>query len=146
MERETETHSEKETRELASTFAKQLKAGDVVCLRGELGAGKTQFVKGIATRFGIDPDDVQSPTFTLINEYYGTLPVYHFDWYRIESEKEAREVGTEEYFYGEGVSVIEWPEKIESLIPDDAYWIKIESQGPHSRKFVFDNKTKLSDI
>lgn len=119
------SNSVDETIRIGYEFGKQLKAGDVVCLDGDLGAGKTHFVKGVASFFGIDPHKVSSPTYTLIHEYSGDLPVYHFDCYRLKSEREALEIGTEEYFYDEGVCLIEWPEKIESLIPDEAIWVKI---------------------
>ena len=140
------TQSEEETRKLAESYAEALRPGDIVCLEGELGAGKTQFVKGLARHFGIDPAEVHSPTFTLIHEYRGmdagAVPVYHFDCYRLESPEEALEIGAEEYFYGEGVSVIEWPEKIGRLIPEHARWIQIEAEGPAKRKFLFDKKKK----
>ncbi|MDX1617820.1 MAG: tRNA (adenosine(37)-N6)-threonylcarbamoyltransferase complex ATPase subunit type 1 TsaE [Balneolaceae bacterium] len=136
------TESEEQTRKLGENFAANLKPGDVVCLVGELGTGKTQFVKGLARHFGIDPGEVLSPTFTLIHEYRGRLPVYHFDCYRMESPREALEIGAEEYFYGEGVSVIEWAGLIESLIPDDAFWIRIEALDTAKRKFLFDKKKK----
>ena len=123
---------------MANRFAERLKPGDVVCLEGPLGAGKTQFVKGLAAHLGIDPTEVLSPTFTLIHEYRGTIPLFHFDCYRMESPNEALEIGAEEYFYGEGVSVIEWPDVIASLIPADAYWIRIESVERNMRKFIFD--------
>lgn len=132
--------SEQQTKEIARKFADTLKAGDVVCLKGELGAGKTHFVKGMAGAFGIDESEVQSPTFTLINEYSGSLPLYHFDCYRLESVREAVEIGAEEYFYGEGVSVIEWPEQIQEIIPPDAVWITITTLAPTKRKFVIQQK------
>src|SRR5690554_496645 len=114
-----------ETIQAGFEFAKYLKSGDVVCLDGDLGAGKTHFVKGVASYFGIKSSKVHSPTYTLINEYKGEIPLYHFDCYRIEHEEEALEIGAEEYFYGDGVCLIEWPGKISSLIPEDATWIKI---------------------
>ncbi|MDZ7808452.1 MAG: tRNA (adenosine(37)-N6)-threonylcarbamoyltransferase complex ATPase subunit type 1 TsaE [Gracilimonas sp.] len=118
------SHSVDETIRAGSEFGKQLSPGDVVCLTGDLGAGKTHFVKGVASYFGVDPNNVNSPTYTLINEYSGEIPVYHFDCYRLKHEQEALEIGAEEYFYGDGVCLVEWPEKIRSLIPDDAIWIK----------------------
>ncbi|MFH5831447.1 tRNA (adenosine(37)-N6)-threonylcarbamoyltransferase complex ATPase subunit type 1 TsaE [Halalkalibaculum sp. DA3122] len=142
METEVVTTSEEETRELAGRYAKQLAAGDVVCLQGPLGAGKTQFVKGMAGFFGVDPREVLSPTYTLIHEYDGTLPIFHFDCYRMENPEEALEIGAEEYFYREGVSVIEWPEKIRPLIPAHSRWINIEPLGPRERKFIFGNEKK----
>lgn len=135
--KELTSDSEIQTKELAQQFAKALGPGSVVCLKGELGAGKTHFVKGMARAFGIGEEEVHSPTYTLINEYKGNgLPLYHFDCYRLESIEEALEIGAEEYFYGEGVSVIEWPERIRDLIPPDAIWITITSVAPSKRKFV----------
>ncbi|NGP77632.1 tRNA (adenosine(37)-N6)-threonylcarbamoyltransferase complex ATPase subunit type 1 TsaE [Balneolaceae bacterium YR4-1] len=139
-EKEFISESEEQTKKFAADFARSLKAGDVVCLEGDLGAGKTHFVKGMVTAFGIEESDVQSPTFTLINEYPGSIPLYHFDCYRMESVHEAIEIGAEEYFYGEGVSVIEWPERIRDIIPAEAVWITITSLAPTKRKFVIQQK------
>lgn len=94
----------------------------------------------MATAFNINEADVQSPTFTLINEYSGNIELYHFDCYRMESVREALEIGAEEYFYGEGVSVIEWPERIQEIIPQEAVWITITSLAPSKRKFVIQQK------
>ncbi|MGK7370706.1 MAG: tRNA (adenosine(37)-N6)-threonylcarbamoyltransferase complex ATPase subunit type 1 TsaE [Candidatus Halalkalibacterium sp. M3_1C_030] len=140
MNKESVTESVEETKRLARHFAGDLKPGDVVCLKGDLGAGKTHFVKGMAEAFGIDESEVQSPTFTLINEYEGSMPLYHFDCYRLESVREAVEIGAEEYFFGEGVSVIEWPERIQEIIPPEAVWITISSLAPTKRKFVIQQK------
>lgn len=139
-EKEFLSESVQETKEFAKEFAEYLKPGDVVCLKGDLGAGKTHFVKGMAVAFGIDESEVQSPTFTLINEYKGSLPLYHFDCYRMESVREALEIGAEEYFYGDGVSVIEWPDQIKEIIPPEATWITITSTAPTKRKFVIQQK------
>lgn len=126
--------STRQTIKTGKKFAERLKAGDVICLHGELGAGKTQLVKGIASFFGINPSEVTSPTFTLIHEYPGILPVYHFDFYRLKNEKEALEIGSEEYFYGEGVSIIEWPDKIKGLIPNDALHVYLTHAGEQKRE------------
>ncbi|MEL7833001.1 tRNA (adenosine(37)-N6)-threonylcarbamoyltransferase complex ATPase subunit type 1 TsaE [Fodinibius sp. Rm-B-1B1-1] len=136
MEKEFTTTSPDETIVKGRAFIDALSIGDVVCLEGELGAGKTHFVKGMAEGFGIDGNEVSSPTFTLINEYYGDKTLYHFDCYRMESPREALEIGAEEYFYGEGVTVIEWPERILELIPPHAIWISIEAPDKNTRKFV----------
>jgi tRNA threonylcarbamoyladenosine biosynthesis protein TsaE len=121
---------------LAREFAGGLDRGAVVCLQGGLGAGKTHFVKGMATGFGIEASRVHSPTFSLIHEYRGEIPLYHFDCYRLESVEEALEVGMEEYFYGGGVSVIEWPERILEILPEHSIWIVIESLSKSERKIV----------
>ncbi|NCO66517.1 MAG: tRNA (adenosine(37)-N6)-threonylcarbamoyltransferase complex ATPase subunit type 1 TsaE [Candidatus Aquicultor secundus] len=111
------THSPEETWELARKLAPILSSGDVINLSGDLGAGKTVFSKGLAVGLGID-EPVTSPTFTLIKEYMGRLPLYHFDVYRLSSPEEMEELGFDEYFYGDGVSVVEWGDKIEELLPD----------------------------
>ncbi|MCG8374833.1 MAG: tRNA (adenosine(37)-N6)-threonylcarbamoyltransferase complex ATPase subunit type 1 TsaE [Balneolales bacterium] len=122
-----------ETIQFGAKFASGLNPGDVVCLKGDLGAGKTHFVKGIASFFGVKTEQVQSPTFTLINEYSGTLPIYHFDCYRLKNEREALEIGAEEYFYGEGISVVEWPQKVGNLLPPECVWVTITHVGEHQR-------------
>ncbi len=105
---------------VARDLGERIRPGEIVTLSGELGAGKTCFVRGFVQAFGIPPGEVVSPTFNLVQEYDGRggLPLYHMDCYRIEDPREALEFGIEEYFYGDGVSIIEWPEKIESLLPD----------------------------
>lgn len=133
------TNSVEETIQAGKAFAQTLSAGDVVCLHGDLGAGKTHFTKGISTFFGVDEHEVNSPTFVLIQEYSGDIPVYHFDAYRIESENEAKSLGTQEYFYGEGVCIIEWPEKMGTLIPDYAIHVTIEKTGESSRMIKVEN-------
>jgi tRNA threonylcarbamoyladenosine biosynthesis protein TsaE len=118
------THSPEETWELARKLAPILSSGDVINLSGDLGAGKTVFTKGLAVGLGID-EPVTSPTFTLIKEYEGRLPLYHFDVYRLASPEEMEELGFDEYFYGDGVSVVEWGDKIEELLPDVRLDIKM---------------------
>lgn len=120
------SHSETETITWGEKLSRALKPGDVVALFGDLGSGKTRTVQGICQGLGCR-DQVSSPTFTLINEYSGTLPVYHFDLYRIESESEIYGLGYEEYFNGDGVCLIEWAERITSLLPDNC--IKIYLHG-----------------
>ena len=128
-----ESNSVVETIDFGKDFAKNLEVGDIVCLEGDLGAGKTHFVKGIASYYGINTEKVSSPTFTLINEYSGSIPIYHFDCYRLKSEQEALEIGIEEYLYGDGVSIIEWPSKIKGLIPKDAIQVEIKHNGTSKR-------------
>jgi tRNA threonylcarbamoyladenosine biosynthesis protein TsaE len=128
--------SVKETIRLGREFAETLEPGDVVCLNGDLGAGKTHFVKGVASFFGVKEEQVSSPTFTLINEYKGTTPIYHFDCYRLKSEQEALEIGAEEYFYGDGISIVEWPEKIGNLIPSEAVWLTIRHTDKNRREII----------
>ncbi len=135
-EQEFISSSVEETISIGFRFSEHLKPGDVVCLDGDLGAGKTHFVKGVGSYFGVNEDTVSSPTFTLIHEYQGRIPVYHLDCYRLEDEREALEIGAEEYFYGEGISLVEWPNKIKALIPEEAIWVKISHLPGAKRKIV----------
>lgn len=119
------SNSPDETQAFAADMAKRLKSGDVLCLYGDLGAGKTAFVQGLAKGLGID-EPITSPTFTIVNEYEGRLPLYHFDVYRIADSDEMYEVGFDEYVYGEGVSVIEWPQLIADILPERRFDIEIK--------------------
>lgn len=120
-----ESFSPEETRKIASDIAENAKESDVFCLTGDLGAGKTVFAKGFAEGLGIN-EHITSPTFTIFNIYNGRIPLYHFDMYRIEDEDELYNLGVEEYFYGKGICLIEWPEMAMGLIPSDAAWISIK--------------------
>lgn len=102
---------------MATRLCRWLKEGDILSLTGELGAGKTCFVKGLATGLGIEKT-ITSPTFNLIREYKGKLPLYHFDVYRIKKVDELFDLGYEEYFFGDGVTVVEWGDKIAGLFPE----------------------------
>lgn len=124
------SHSPEETDSIAAAVASKLVAGDVVCLEGELGAGKTSFVKGAGRQLGIDPSKISSPTFTLIHEYLdGVIPVYHFDFYRLKSVEEVINIGAEEYFFDEGICFIEWPSVADAIIPPGALRIHLEHSG-----------------
>lgn len=118
------SNSYEETQKIAADFAKTLKEGDVLCMYGDLGVGKTAFVQGLAKGLEIN-EPITSPTFTIVNEYSGTLPLYHFDVYRIADSDEMYEIGYEEYVYGDGVSVIEWPQLIDDILPEKRYDIEI---------------------
>lgn len=146
IEPTTITHSEAETRALGARFASSLQAGAVVALYGTLGAGKTQFVKGICSAWGIPEKYVHSPTFTLVNEYEGhSFPVYHFDAYRIEQVSEFFELGYEDYFYGEGVCLVEWPARVEPLLPKDTVRIRFSHISDTVREISFvDEKASLT--
>lgn len=128
--------SEEETFALGARLAGELQPGAIVALKGDLGAGKTHLVKGMAQAFGIKKEQVHSPTFSLIHEYEGTMMLYHFDCYRLESPQEALEIGAEDYFYDQGVCVIEWPERIEAILPGDVIWVEIEITGLSQREFT----------
>lgn len=121
----TETHSFGETLDLGRKFGSLLKPGDVVCLSGDLGTGKTAFTNGIAKELGID-SYITSPTFTLVNEYQGKYPLYHFDVYRIADPDEMFDIGFEEYLNGEGITIIEWGELIWQILPADIIKVNIK--------------------
>jgi len=126
MHKTFETLSYKQTRDLANQLAQNASAGDIFCLVGDLGAGKTAFAQGFAEGLGIAAE-VSSPTFAIINTYdCGRLPLYHFDVYRIKVAAEMQDTGYEEYFYGEGVTLVEWAGMVEELIPDEAVWVHFE--------------------
>lgn len=140
MERyEVEVHDESETLALAERLTHYLKAGDVLALEGDIGAGKTFFTKGIAKGLGIKRN-VNSPTFTIIKEYVGKLPLYHMDVYRLEGSDE--DLGFDEYFYGEGITVVEWAGFIVDQLPDERLTIEFTVSGPSSRKLRFIPKGK----
>ena len=121
-----ESTSSQMTFEFAKKIGQNLKSGDVLCLDGDLGVGKTVFTKGVAAGLGIK-DDVSSPTFTLVQEYYGgRLPLYHFDVYRIDGLWDMDDLGYEEYFYGEGVCLVEWGSMIKELFPENTIYVRIE--------------------
>ena len=121
-----ESLSEKDTYDLGKKLGENAKPGQIVCIDGDLGVGKTVFTKGFAKGLGVE-EDVVSPTFTIIQEYTdGRLPMYHFDVYRIGHPDEMYDIGFEEYFYGDGVCLIEWSNRIEELLPEESIHINIE--------------------
>lgn len=127
------TNSEKETFQLGYKIGSLLKKGDVISLNGDLGAGKTHLTKGIAAGLEVD-DYITSPTFTIVNEYKGRLPLYHFDVYRVDDVYEMYEIGFEEYLYGDGVCVIEWGDMVEELLPKEKIYIYIKKIDDNSRE------------
>jgi tRNA threonylcarbamoyladenosine biosynthesis protein TsaE len=134
ISRNIETRGVAETMAFGEQFASELRAGDVIALRGELGAGKTCLVKGIARGLGI-AQEVTSPTFTLIHEYRGgRLPLYHVDLYRLDGVEAAVGIGIEEYLGGNGVTVVEWAEKIESLLPAATRRISLSVVDDNTRR------------
>lgn len=120
-----ETQNEQETFEIGRILAEQSKPGDIFCLLGDLGVGKTVFSKGFATGLHIT-EPITSPTFTIVQVYEGEKPLYHFDMYRIEDEDELEMIGYEDYFYGQGVCLVEWANNVAEVIPQNALWITIE--------------------
>ncbi|MEP0547743.1 MAG: tRNA (adenosine(37)-N6)-threonylcarbamoyltransferase complex ATPase subunit type 1 TsaE [Rhodothermales bacterium] len=129
-----ESASPDETVALGQRLAGVLQPGDVLALYGDLGAGKTHLVKGLCAGLGIPAASVSSPTFTLVNEYDGALPVYHIDAYRIERTEEFFELGYETYFFGDGVCLVEWPERVEPLVPDHALRLRLTHLGGDRRR------------
>ncbi|WP_216831756.1 tRNA (adenosine(37)-N6)-threonylcarbamoyltransferase complex ATPase subunit type 1 TsaE [Alkalihalobacterium elongatum] len=133
MEKYTWTsHSPEETFEFGERLAKFLVAGDVLTLEGDLGAGKTSFTKGIGKGLGVKRV-INSPTFTIIKEYRGSLPLYHMDVYRLEHSEE--DLGFDEYFEGEGVTVVEWASMITDMLPSERLEIYIYHNGNEERTF-----------
>ncbi len=118
------THNEIETEALGETLARRLGPGDVVAYRGDLGAGKTAFTRGLARGLGCT-GRVTSPTFTVVNEYEGRLPLFHFDLYRLEGEDALYDVGWEDYLDRGGVCAVEWSERAEAALPRETVWVSI---------------------
>ncbi|MGN0132423.1 MAG: tRNA (adenosine(37)-N6)-threonylcarbamoyltransferase complex ATPase subunit type 1 TsaE [Lachnospiraceae bacterium] len=141
-----ETNSEKETYELGYSIGKAAAPGEIYALIGELGVGKTVFTQGVAAGLGIE-EQVNSPTFTIVQVYEsGRLPFYHFDVYRIGDPEEMDEIGYEDYFYGEGLCMVEWAGLIRELMPENTGWITIEKnpeKGFDYRKVTIERKTDL---
>lgn len=132
------SNSIQETFLIGRDFAQKLKKGDVVALYGEVGAGKTHFCKGICNHFQVPESVVNSPTFTLVQEYDGNPhPIYHFDAYRIESAAEFNAIGYEDYFYGDGICLIEWAEKVEELLPADALKVYLRHLSEEEREISY---------
>jgi tRNA threonylcarbamoyladenosine biosynthesis protein TsaE len=138
-----QTKSTSGTIRIGKSIGSLLLPGDVVALVGELGTGKTQFIKGLAVGVGIGkPTYISSPSFTLINEYKGKIPFYHIDLFRLRAEKEAEDLGLEEYFQSEGITAIEWADRIPSLLPREMLWIQISYTGEKSRSLEIIGKGK----
>ena len=134
------THSPEETQDLGYKLGTLLKEGDIVCLVGDLGAGKTTLTQSIAKGLGVD-DYVTSPTFTLINEYNGRYPLYHFDVYRLSDIEEIYDLGYEEYLFSQGVSIIEWANMIEAALPQERLNISIKrGKENNDRELVIGGK------
>jgi tRNA threonylcarbamoyladenosine biosynthesis protein TsaE len=136
----TTTIDPADTRDLGRRLVQSLPDPCVLALKGTLGAGKTQLVKGIADGLGLDGDQVTSPTFTVIHEYRkGDTVLFHVDAYRAKSEMELSELGLEDVLYGEAWCVIEWPERLGSLLPDYAVCLSLEHAGADSRRIVWED-------
>lgn len=146
------SQSSKQTMNLGRLLARQLLAGDILAFFGELGAGKTCFIKGICQGLGV-PENVYitSPTFVIINRYIGRLPIYHFDFYRLSCLEEIIDLGYEEFFFGKGICLIEWADRAENLLPDDYFKISMHHISPKERKIEIlaygsDHQKRLSKL
>ncbi len=129
------SHSPKETENFAYELSKKLRAGDVLAFRGSLGAGKTAFVRGLAK--GLSPDaQVSSPTFALVNDYGGDIPLYHFDMYRITSMDDLYSTGFFDYLDMGGILAIEWSENVEFALPPDTITVSIEPKSDEERNIT----------
>ena len=132
------SESAEETQNIGRIIGEGLSSGDVVALTGELGSGKTCITRGIARGLGV-PEEYQitSPTFTLINEYPGRVTLYHVDIYRLSGSQDLKDMGYEEYFYGDGITVIEWAEKIKDILPEDEERLNIRL------RYIDENKREI---
>lgn len=124
-----------ETEKIGALIGGLLEPGDFIALRGELGAGKTRFARGVATGLGVDPYlPVTSPTYTLLNIYQGRMPLYHFDLYRLSGDADVLDLGFDDYFHGDGVSLVEWPERLDEELPGDRLEIVFNYTGETRRR------------
>jgi|TARA_Y100000310_G_scaffold341498_1_gene440824 tRNA threonylcarbamoyladenosine biosynthesis protein TsaE len=137
--------SPEETVLLGAELAASLEPGDVVALSGELGSGKTTFVQGLARGLGV-AQFVNSPTFKIVNELEGRIPLYHLDFYRINSEEELINLGIEHYLFSRGVAVIEWADRYPHFLPKDAFRVEIECPEETSRKISINHPTHRESV
>ena len=132
------THSADETTALGYKIGKKLKKGDIIAMQGTLAAGKTTITKGIAQALDIS-EEITSPTFCLISEYYGNMPLYHMDVYRLDGTEDFINLGVDDMLYGDGVCIIEWSEKIMDELPKNTIILRILPQDDNSRKIEIEN-------
>lgn len=132
-----ESQTATQTRRIGRVTGRYLTPGSLVALSGDLGTGKTEFIKGLAKGLGTNRRyHVSSPSFVLINEYPGRIPLYHIDLYRLSETREMEELGLEEYFFGDGVTAIEWAEKASASLPSQRIWIDILWKSPKNRQLI----------
>ena len=140
------TSSPEETLALGKKLGQALQRGDVLAMVGDLGAGKTVLTKGIAAGLGADPNAVTSPTFVLMTRHQARLPLHHFDAYRLSGAEEMIDIGAEETFYGEGVSVVEWADRVAEALPEDHLMIVLRVSGESERQIRFVPKGPRSAV
>ena len=134
-----ETAGPEETEALGTVLVATLRPGDVVALYGELGSGKTHFVKGACAALGIPPEAVSSPTFAIVQEYpQADVPIFHIDAYRIETLDAFYELGYEDFFYSEGICFVEWPERVEALLPEHTLRLRLTHLGGSRRRIAWE--------
>lgn len=137
MEMKIQSKSSEDTFRIGAIIGAEANKGDIIALIGDLGTGKTCLTQGIATGLEVPPAyPITSPTFTLINEYPGRLVLYHFDIYRLEGSKDLEDMGYEDYFYGEGVVVVEWAERIRDILPEGALFINLAYVSENDRELI----------
>jgi len=137
---EVRTQNEEETEQVGEKLGSMLKPGSVVALFGDMGAGKTVFVRGLARAAGYS-GRVTSPTYSLVNEYEGSIPVFHFDMYRLRGEEELYEIGWEEYLERGGICAVEWSERIVDALPPNAIYVSLRALGENQRLIRIEEKS-----
>jgi len=141
-----ELDSEQETERLGRGLADVCKPGCVIGLIGPLGAGKTRLVRAVAEHLGVDPAAIASPTFVLIHEYEGRIPVSHFDVYRLQSPQAFEDLGADDYWSAGGICLVEWADRVRALLPADTWLIRIEPLEQTRRRVIIDFPTPAVDI
>jgi tRNA threonylcarbamoyladenosine biosynthesis protein TsaE len=136
--------SEQETMEIGKNFAHFLTPGTVIAMYGDLGAGKTAFIRGVAAGLGLSAR-VSSPTFTIVNEYLGPIPLFHFDMYRLNSKEELFDIGWEDYLERGGICAVEWSENVEGAFFPDTIYVRIEKRSDTERRIVISIPGKKED-
>lgn len=132
------SRSEEETIRLGEKIASLLRQGDILCLYGKLGSGKTIFVKGVASGLGLDPKQIISPTFILVRQYQTLrIPLFHFDLYRLNSPEEIFALGYEEYFFDAGITIVEWAQRLKWLLPEEHLRVEFFIKGKNKRQLSF---------
>ena len=137
------TRSEAQTRARGEALARSLRPGDAVLLFGDLGMGKTVFARGLARGMGVDEEQVRSPSFTLVNRYAGRQLVYHIDLYRIERPEDLQELGLEEILGGDGVTVVEWAERLGPYRPERAIVVRLADKGGSVREITIEDRREV---